>query len=258
MTKSQFFRRITLSLGAVSLLFGLPAANAFEIITVNSHSKTASIEVLQIQQRLHDLNYFNYKTTATYGRMSNASVQRFQEVNGLSPDGRVGEETYHQIFSNEAKRNPIPVQVNIPFGPTSSQPKSDYGQSSDWETHIDVILTEEEEYTVTDMHTGKTFKIRRVGGTNHAKIEPASKRDNDVFLEIFGGAYNWSKRPVTVFIGDTQYAASLQGNPYGEDVIDSNDMVGSCDLYFPNSSSDTSGFIDEEHRHNISRASGRW
>jgi len=254
----KFFRRFIISLSVILIVFGLYHAEAFEIISVNSHSQTASIEVLQIQQRLHDLNYFNYKTTATYGRMSNASIQRFQEVNSLSADGRVGEETYHLLFSNEAKRNPIPVQVSIPFGPTASQPKSDYGQTSDWETHIDMILTEEEEYELTDMHSGKKIKIRRVGGKNHAKIEPASKRDHDIFLEIFGGAYNWSKRPVTILIGDTHYAASLQGYPYGEDKVDANEMTGSCDLYFSNSLSDTSGFIDEEHRNNISRASGRW
>lgn len=230
---------------------------SFEIIMTQTHSTVATPEVLQIQQRLIDLNYFSYKTTATYGSMTMNSIMRFQEVNELSADGRVGESTYNLLFSNDAKRNPIPAQVQIPFGPTSNDPQADFGKLSDWSSHIDVILASGTDYQLTDLNTGKTFNFKRIGGINHARIEPSRAEDTTTFLSLFDEQPNWSKRPVTVLIGEVQYAASLQGWPYGDDQVSDNDMAGACDLYFENSRSE-SGFTDEEHRRNVNRASGRW
>lgn len=253
----RFKRLFTYSIISL-LILSMLNAFGFEIITVETHSKTASVEVLRLQERLIELNYFSYKPTGTYGRLSSTSIQRFQEVNELSPDGRIGEESYNLLFSSQAKRNPIPVQVDIPFGPTSSEAKADFGIVDDWETHVDMIFEQNKAYTLTDLNTGTTFSIQRVGGKKHAKIAPVDAEDTNAFLKIFGGEYNWSKRPVTVMIGESQYAASLQGMPYGSEQVENNQMTGSCDLYFQNSVSDTSGLLDEEHRNNVSRASGRW
>lgn len=255
--KSIFRQCVLFFLGALSVVFAA-SASSFDIITVNTHSKTASVEVLRLQYRLLELDYFSYKATGTYGRMSSNSIKRFQEVNNLSADGRAGEETYNLLFSNKALRNPIPINVSIPFGPTSSQAKADFGELQDWSSHVDIVFVADTTYQMTDLNTGTTLNIRRVGGTNHAKIVPETSADTEKFLQLFGGEFNWSKRPVTVHIAEKEYAASVQGMPYGTEKIDTNNMDGSCDLYFQNSLSDTSGLPDEEHRENVSRASGRW
>lgn len=228
---------------------------AFDIIMTKTHSTVASPEVLQIQKRLTDLDYFSYKATATYGNMTMQAIRTFQEINSLSADGRVGETTYNLLFSNDAKRNPIPSSVKIPFGPTATEAAAPFGKLSDWSSHIDVILANNTDYLLTDLYTGKQFNFQRTGGINHAKIEPTTTEDADIFLTLFDGTPNWSKRPVTVLIGDTEYAASLQGWLYGDDLLSDNGIKGSCDLYFENSKSED-GFTDEEHRKTVNRASG--
>lgn len=233
----------------------MPSAGAFELISIQQQG--SSVEVLRIQNRLIDLDYFFFKTTGTFGSMTRESIIRFQEVNEVMADGVVGEETYALLFSNDAKRNSIPAAVHIPFGPTSSEAKAEYGQLADWDEVVDQSLRAGDSVTITDLNTGQTLKMTRTGGTHHAKMETSSSADTETFLTIFGDEFNWSKRPVTVEIGGILYAASLQGMPYGQDIQSGNNMEGSCALFFQNSRSDSTNLIDEEHRRTVLRASGQ-
>jgi peptidoglycan hydrolase-like protein with peptidoglycan-binding domain len=61
-------------------------------------------DVLELQKRLRELGYLN-KATRYFGTETEAAVKTFQEKNGLSPDGKVGEKTREMLYSEDAKAN---------------------------------------------------------------------------------------------------------------------------------------------------------
>lgn len=241
-------RLITLALGAALLLFPLGARG---LITLN----TANQEVLMVQQRLIDTHYFAFKATGNYGGMTRNAVQEFQRINDLMADGTVGDESLNTLFSSKVLRAPIlasiPIGPNLPAGQT---PEVFGSMDGDWFKDIDPYMPVDNSFHVTDIITGKSYAVMRTGGVNHARVEPASREDHDIFLETFGGEYNWSKRPVIVTIGTVIHAASIQGFPDGADKVEGNGMAGSCALYFSGSLSEIGSLPDAEHRSVILKA----
>lgn len=241
-------------LSLILVILILPvSALAFDMISLTENNRGQTVFV--IQKRLQDLHFFAFKNTGTYGSMTRNAIITFQEINGLPGDGVVGEETFDLLFSNDASRNPI--AATIPIGPTSSGEPDEFGNATPWED-VDDLLQLNTTFRLTDLNTGETFNIIRTGGVNHAKVAPATSSDHEKFQQIFGGEYNWSKRPVMVQIGGQQIAASLQGMPNGLNGVSGNGMDGSCNLYFRNSLSDVSNLPDTEHRRVILRAAGSW
>ncbi|MGL4730506.1 MAG: hypothetical protein ACRCW0_02850 [Clostridium sp.] len=121
---------------------------------------------------------------------------------------------------------------------------------------------------VEDVYTGKTFKVQRTFGTNHADVEALTKNDSEVIKNIWGGDFSWERRPVIVFVNGRRIAASMAAMPhagndeypalsnapnlsggYGTgqnlDVVKNNGMSGVCDLHFLNSMRHTDGSISE-------------
>ena len=56
-------------------------------------------EVLQIQRRLSELQLYSGLLDGIFGGGTDAAVRAFQQSNGLSPDGRVGSETWSALFN---------------------------------------------------------------------------------------------------------------------------------------------------------------
>lgn len=137
---------------------------------------------------------------------------------------------------------------------------------------------------VEDVYTGKTFKLKRTFGTNHADVEALTKEDSEVIKNVWGGNYSWERRPVIVSVSGKRIAASMAAMPhagndaypalaeapdlsggYGTgqnlDVVKNNGMDGVCDLHFLNSMRHSDGSItegvDEEHQRCISIAASK-
>jgi hypothetical protein len=123
---------------------------------------------------------------------------------------------------------------------------------------------------VQDVRTGKTFKIVRTMGSNHADCEAASKGDADTIKSIWGG-FSWDVRPVIINVGGRRLAASMSSLPHagvdsapafavvnnrsegygtGEnlDVVKGNGMNGHFDVHFLNSTRHKDGKIDPRHQ----------
>lgn len=228
-----------------------PSYKIEEVLKVGSDAEV----IINVQLRLIDLNYFAFKPTGTFGSMTRAAVVDFQEKNGLIADGSIGQETLDELFSNSsaknpnkkvsAKRNSILSSVTIPIGPTSKAPPILFGNATEW-TNVKDIFVVDNTAKIIDLNTSKTFHLKRVGGENHAIVMPATQNDKNIFLEVFGGQYNWSKRPVLVEISNTNVAASLSGDMRDD----------KTSLYFTGSTSDIANIIDVEHRRTILRATG--
>jgi len=66
-------------------------------------------DVDSFQRRLKDLGYLN-KVTGYYGTETIDAVKAFQKRNGLSVDGKAGEQTFSLIYSPEAKESESKVK----------------------------------------------------------------------------------------------------------------------------------------------------
>ena len=71
---------------------------------------TRGEDVDSLQRQLVDLGYMN-KTTGYYGDETVKAVKDFQERNGLSADGKTGEQTLDLIYSPEAKASASKAQA---------------------------------------------------------------------------------------------------------------------------------------------------
>lgn len=60
-------------------------------------------DVTRVQERLQKLGYMS-KVTGYYGELTDAAVRKFQTVNGLSTDGKVGSRTMNTLTSASAKK----------------------------------------------------------------------------------------------------------------------------------------------------------
>ncbi len=89
---------------------GDASAPVSEEITSDDNPKSKYVlgdkgdEVLKIQNRLKELEYYTYSdTTGYFGPVTETAVKRFQRTNKLVVDGIVGKMTYAKLFSSDVK-----------------------------------------------------------------------------------------------------------------------------------------------------------
>ncbi len=216
--------------------------------------------VVRIQLRLRELGYFQYKPTGNFQSMSVEATKKFQQKQTWSDglpiiaDGTVGAQTLSIIFGHSAVR--ADIDAAIPFGAALSGTPARTGEVVEW-SEVKELLEPRNSFLVYDFNNGVSWKMVCTGGDNHAEVECASAEDTYLFFTTFGGAFNYSKRPVVVELGGRLIAASLQGYPHGEDQITNNDMPGHACLFFNGSLSHVGGFPDVEHQALVYKAAGR-
>jgi len=64
-------------------------------------------QVIEIQQRLRELGYFDQQPTGYFGPITTDAVRQFQRSNGLIPDGIVGQRTQSVLFNNLSRISPL-------------------------------------------------------------------------------------------------------------------------------------------------------
>ena len=82
------------------------------ILDENAHYYTAQQgdsgnDITELQQRLYQLGYLagTGDITGTFDEKTLAAVQKFQQMNSLEQDGRVGRKTMNLVYSEEVKPN---------------------------------------------------------------------------------------------------------------------------------------------------------
>jgi len=146
-----------------------------------------------------------------------------------------------------------------------------------WFGEAENILKNGTVATVTDVDTGKTFKIKRVAGYNHADVETLTAEDTRILKELYGGQWSWERRAVIVNVNGIEMAASIAGMPHagredkpfgaivsdrtggygrGEnlDGVKGNDMSGVIDLHFYQSKTHGSNKVDPQHQNMVKKA----
>lgn len=154
-----------------------------------------------------------------------------------------------------------------------------YGELLDWWKSARYIFPIGSVAEVTDLYTGKTFKVKRTMGTNHADCEALTREDTRIIASIWGG-FSWDTRPVIVSVNGRRIAASMSSLPHagvdsapafkvvnnrsqgygrGEnlDVVKNNGMNGHFDIHFLNSTTHKTGKENPEHQRNVLKAAGK-
>jgi peptidoglycan hydrolase-like protein with peptidoglycan-binding domain len=211
---------------------------------------------IQVQMRLKDLGYFNYKITNVYGSYTKETLRMFQEENGLPADGILGPETAEVLFSNAAKRKPV-EEIVKPEPKSAAASSVPTGALKDWFSYVYPRFSRGEKIKVWDVETGITYYMVRVGGSNHADVEPASASDTKKFLETYGGEWSWDRRAVVVRLDGEYIAASTNGFPHGYETVSGNGMEGQVCIHFLNSKTHIRDAVDSAHQAMVYKAAGK-
>lgn len=133
------------------------------------------------------------------------------------------------------------------------------GKLVDWFLEGQYLLKRNDVFTIIDTATGKQFKVKMMGGYNHADVEPLTTSDTAIMKALFGGSWQWQPRPVVVYHDGMNIAASLSGMPHSFDSLPDNNVSGHFDLYLYNSKShgSTSTWYQEQHRSMVLQAASR-
>ncbi|NPV91952.1 MAG: hypothetical protein HPY50_14395 [Firmicutes bacterium] len=133
--------------------------------------------------------------------------------------------------------------------------KTGFGEWLDWD-FCNWIFDTGNTATITDIETGKQFKVKRYGGSSHADCEPLTAADTQIMKEIFGGSWSWERRAVVVNVGDRYLAASMNGMPHGDESITGNDFDGQFCVHFLNSKNHNTNQVDAQHQAMVQKAAG--
>ncbi len=219
--------------------------------------------VISLQMRLQDLGYYNYKITGSFGSVTKQAVMDFQEDNKLSQDGVVGGHTASMLYANGATRSlynrriPTPTPTPTPKPtpkPDNSIPK--YGKLIEW-ADANKLAPRGTTFKVKDFKTGRTYNVYRMGGNKHMDVEPKTKEDTAQMKASMGGSWTWVRRPLLVRLKGTWYAASLYGEPHGQQTIHDNNMDGQVCIHFLNSRTHGTNIKDPDHQRCIRQAAGQ-
>ncbi|WP_031513025.1 LysM peptidoglycan-binding domain-containing protein [Desulfofalx alkaliphila] len=142
--------------------------------------------------------------------------------------------------------------IAAPKGPK----KAGYGELLDWE-YANWLFNHDSTGTLNDLQSGRTFKVTRIGGGNHADLEPLTAQDTAIMKEIYGGQWSWATRPVILMFEGREIAASMNGMPHGFDTVPNNNFNGMFCLHFLNSRTHNTNQVDPSHRQSVLRAAGQ-
>ena len=105
--------------------------------------------------------------------------------------------------------------------------------------------------TLYDINTGTSIRIKRMGGHNHADVEPATKKDA-AKLHRFG--YSWDARAGILKVDGKYIACAFNTKPHGDQTISDNGYEGQFCLHMLGSRTHGTGSINEDMQKAISRA----
>lgn len=230
------------------------------ILKIGSRGET----VKNLQTKLKDLGYFHVNPTGYYGDITKNAVIQFQQDNGIIVDGIAGNQTLTALYQASPAKS-------------SRSRTNSQNLLVPWFNQAEHILAKGTVATVTDVDTGKQFKIKRITGYNHADVETLTAEDTSILKNIYGGQWSWERRAVIVNVNGREMAASLaamphagrEDQPYGAvvnnrsggygrganlDGVKGNNMSGVIDLHFYKSKTHGSNRVDPAHQNMVRKA----
>ena len=107
---------------------------------------------------------------------------------------------------------------------------------------------------IYDIKTGVSLRIKRMGGTNHADVEPATSADTAKLLKVAGGKFSWKSHAVILKAGGKYVACGINTLPHGNQTIRNNNYNGQFCLHMLGSKTHCSNKENSEHQKSINKA----
>jgi peptidoglycan hydrolase-like protein with peptidoglycan-binding domain len=235
------------------------SANSTNETATASRGVSSVMSIKDIQAALKKLGYYTGTVDGVSGSKTINAIKKFQSANKLTADGVVGSSTKKKLQAAAGKVT------------TAAASKSASGvELLDWWSSASKIFKIGSVATVTDVKSGKTFKIKRTYGTNHADVEALTSNDSEIIRDIWGG-WNWTRRPIIVEVGGRRIAASMAAMPHAGvdsepantyvskrsggysggtnlDSVKGNGMDGHMDVHFLNSKTHGTSRVDSKHQ----------
>ena len=104
-----------------------------------------------------------------------------------------------------------------------------------------------------DIDTGITLRVHRIGGTNHADVEPATVADTAKLKRIASGTFSWKSHAVVLIVRGRYIAAAINTMPHGDQTIKDNDYPGQFCLHLSGSLTHGTGVVNTDHQASIER-----
>lgn len=108
--------------------------------------------------------------------------------------------------------------------------------------------------TIYDIDTGIELRIKRMGGHNHADVEPATAADTAKLLRVAGGSFSWKSHAVILKAGGKYVACGINTEPHGDQTIKNNNYDGQFCLHMCGSITHGSEKVNDNHQRSIDRA----
>lgn len=151
----------------------------------------------------------------------------------------------------------------IKMSDTSSSKVAVKKQSTSWKDHVVMmdwydggssVLDRGDYAYIYDCETGITVRIKRMGGSNHADVEPATAEDTAKLLKMNGGEFNWDSRAVILHSEGKYVACAINTMPHGDQTISDNNYEGQFCLHMINSRTHGTDSVNSEHQKAIKSA----
>lgn len=200
-------------------------------------------KVTKLQKALKIMGYFSGTVDGKYNDATTAAVKKYQKSVSIYADGVAGSKTIAKLFNTQTSA----------VTDTTDPGKGKETESLDWFKKGSNTLPKRQVFTVKDCKSGKTFKVKRWSGSNHADVEPLTAGDTRTMLSIYGH-WSWKRRAVLVYYNGHVYAGSMNGMPHGTGTINDNDFDGHFCIHFTGSKTHGSKQVDSEHQNQVNNA----
>ena len=214
-----------------------------------------------IQTALTKLKYYTAEITGHYGSKTEDAVKRFQKDHGLTADGVVGQTTMDKL--NEAYN-----KATGSGGSTTSVSLNSTIYNLSWTTWkssmvnagLNKTASDAGKVILTDLATGKSFKVHVQSNGNHADVEPLTASDTSTMCSIYGvgtaSAISWKRRAMILTLDQgqgvtLQFVCSVYGEPHGQQDITNNNFNGQFCVHFKDSTihSGDGGSVPDSENH---------
>ena len=96
--------------------------------------------------------------------------------------------------------------------------KKHYGELLPW-NKVTEIIPKKSTFEILDIDSGLRFKVQRRAGSQHADVQPLTKKDTEIMKEIYNGKWSWKRRAILINVNKQSIAASMHGMPHGKGAL---------------------------------------
>jgi uncharacterized protein YraI len=186
--------------------------------------------VYKMQRKLKNRGFYPGDNNGKYDDLTKTAVGNFQSAAKLSVDGIAGAKTLEILYSDTK----VEATATSARGIRGSVSKASWNE-------VKGVFTIGKEATVTDVKTGKQFKIKRYAGSLHADVDPLTSKDTAIMKDIYNSSWSWDRRAIWVTVDGITFAASMNGMPHSYNHLSGNNFAGHFCAHFYKSKGHTSG-----------------